>query len=79
MNDSRYYAPYPDGLLKCRPGGKTYPSKCDFHGKHHYCDTCEGFYGVPHDGIHEGDNAHPVPGRAKDCVCRPCQKYMAAI
>jgi hypothetical protein len=30
----------------------------------HFCETCDGYYGVPHE--------HPHPKHA-GCACRPCQ------
>ena len=61
--------------IRCEPGEKTDPTgHCERHGPHHFCETCEGYYGVPHTGIHEGPHAHPnqFTFRVDGCVCRIC-------
>lgn len=43
----------------------------------HYCETCNGFYGVPHETIHEPRFKHPdyAPiGGGMVCACRPCRE-----
>ena len=68
-----YYPPDPRGDRKCKPGNKHEPKRCAYHAEHFWCGTCEGFYGVPHDFMHEGPGAHPL--RTADfCVCRLCQQ-----
>lgn len=62
----------------CDAGQPVEPYGCERHSEHHWCDTCRGFYGVPHDGIHDGPNAHPRgPSDAEQCACRPCKDYTA--
>ena len=73
-----YYSPYPDGSLRCKPGNARLPRKCSWHPEHHWCETCEGFYGVPHDNIHEGPSAHPTTN-AHQCACRPCVEATARL
>ena len=57
--------------FRCTAGQTPEPSGCERHSSHHYCKTCEGWYGVPHDRIHEGVNKHPRWDM--DCACRPCR------
>lgn len=72
MPHAEYYKPGPHGWKKCKPGNKVRPAVCDYHTEHHWCDVCEGFYGVPHDGgMHDGPSAHPMRDPRK-CVCRVC-------
>jgi hypothetical protein len=73
--EPRYHRPRADGILRCRPGGTSRPTRCGWHVEHHWCDTCEGWYGVPHDGIHQGPDAHPQTlSKAVGCACRPCRQ-----
>jgi hypothetical protein len=72
-----YYAPDWRGHRRCRPGNTVMPNVCDYHLKHYWCTTCEGYYGVPHDFIHEGPDAHPV-WPYSECACRPCQENQNA-
>jgi hypothetical protein len=62
----------------CAAGQTTMPTDCTRHYSHHWCGFCEGFYGVPHAGMHEpgsphGNNLH----LARQCACRPCQQFVA--
>ncbi len=60
---------------ECEAGQRDEPIGCERHRDHHWCTTCQGYYGVPHDGIHSGDSAHPwgnLFGR-NQCACRPCK------
>ena len=64
--------------FRCKPGTTDDPTgKCTWHPRHHWCNTCEGFYGVPHDSIHEDipvRAAHPYGNRdVRQCACRPCR------
>lgn len=60
---------------QCEAGQKDEPVGCERHGEHHWCGVCEGWYGVPHDRIHEGPNAHPYGNNdTTQCACRPCKK-----
>lgn len=60
---------------QCEAGQSMPPDGCERHREHWWCETCRGFYGVPHDGIHEGPNAHPPLGiEQNQCACRPCKK-----
>lgn len=64
--------------MDCTAGQTTMPTECDRHASHHWCGVCEGFYGVPHIGIHTGLMAHPISlHSAQQCACRPCQQYTA--
>ena len=59
--------------VRCEPGETEYPADCERHSEHYWCETCQGFYGVPHDGgMHDGPNAHPNHWSVRDCVCRMC-------
>lgn len=71
------------GDLRCEPGSATLPTLCEWHTDHHWCDACEGFYGIPHDlrGCHtmqrrEGvilpGSTRPQPGQ---CACRWCKTW----
>jgi hypothetical protein len=62
----------------CVAGQRTFPDAWTWHN-HHWCNTCEGWYGVPHDGIHAGPDAHPHAAlhNPRQCACRPCQDYIA--
>lgn len=62
---------------KCRPGELENPDGwCTWHRPHVYCATCRGWYGVPHDGIHEGPFAHPYQmWEAENCWCRVCMVH----
>lgn len=65
--------------IRCEPGQVTDPTgHCERHGQHHYCRTCGGFYGVPHDDIHSGPQKHPNRF-AHQCACRVCKDYVAAL
>lgn len=67
------YREYEDGSARCLPGNREFPDRCSWHSEHHWCSTCKGWYGVPHERIHDGPNAHPVPMHVRaGCVCRPC-------
>lgn len=61
---------------QCEAGQSLPPIGCERHSDHYWCETCRGFYGVPHDVIHEGPNAHPAtfPGERNQCACRPCKE-----
>ena len=66
----------------CNPGEAGDPGRsCTVHGgEHHYCATCKGWYGVPHDRIHEDGpvrSAHPCGRLGDHCACRPCRTYDA--
>lgn len=61
--------------VRCEPGEVVYPLDCERHPVHHWCGTCQGYYGVPHTGIHEGPNAHPNIMGSRECVCRICKNY----
>jgi hypothetical protein len=66
--------------VRCEPGETTNPTGvCERHPHHYWCSTCLGFYGVPHDGMHEGRNAHPNTPSARDCACRICTNWRAQI
>lgn len=40
-----------------------------------YCATCNGFYHVRHEMIHEYPQEHPEGGpRSLVCSCRPCRE-----
>lgn len=67
--------------IRCEPGETTYPTNCERHSEHHWCNTCEGYYGVPHDGgIHEGPFAHPNQfSDFRQCACRKCKDLVAEI
>lgn len=61
---------------KCEAGTKIDPSAwCTWHGYHYWCATCQGFYGVPHVGIHEGPNKHPNYRDSATCACRVCKIF----
>ena len=74
---AEYYHPDNWGGKKCKPGNTVAPTRCDYHAAHFWCRTREGFYGVPHDFIHEGPVAHPLTN-PHNCVCRPCRDLVAA-
>lgn len=39
----------------------------------HWCDVCEGWYGVPHD---QGTHEHTAKKQFRaDCACAPCQRH----
>jgi hypothetical protein len=61
---------------QCEAGQPAPPVGCERHRDHYWCGTCEGHYGVPHDGIHEGDDAHPWGNLwdRRQCACRPCKR-----
>jgi hypothetical protein len=64
---------------RCNPGEPRDPSLwCRRHSGHHYCETCLGWYGVPHDIVH-GDSPHSYPHPrgtlSGQCACRPCRVY----
>lgn len=62
----------------CTAGQAIMPTECARHHEHFWCAVCEGFYGVPHTGMHDGPNAHPRDlWSAQQCACRPCQQYAA--
>lgn len=70
----------PDGRKACHPGEPVDPGRrCQRHHEHHYCESCDGWYGVPHDTIHgqvTWQTAHP--GRDSDqCACRVCRTFRA--
>lgn len=62
--------------VRCYPGEAEFPIDCERHRIHHWCETCAGYYGVPHDNVH-------VPGHVdrdwRDCVCRPCTNRRAEV
>ena len=37
-----------DTYHRCAPGLDEIDEACNAHREHHWCDACEGFYGVPH-------------------------------
>ena len=57
---------------ECVPGESwDTTGHCARHARHHYCETCQGWYGVRHEGIHP---AHPTWESIRiGCACRPCQ------
>jgi hypothetical protein len=60
---------------QCQPGQVYLPIGCERHPDHFFCPTCEGFYGVPHTGMHDGIGQHPRGGSSDwMCACRPCKK-----
>lgn len=61
---------------QCEAGQPVPPLGCDRHQEHYWCETCRGFYGVPHDGIHAGPDAHPATftSERNQCACRPCKE-----
>jgi hypothetical protein len=65
---------------QCEAGQLDRPIGCERHAEHHWCDTCKGYYGVPHGGdgfgIHDGPNAHPnqFAFDRDQCACRPCKQ-----
>lgn len=62
----------------CIPGQTTMPTDCTRHHSHHWCSVCEGFYGVPHTGMHEPGSRHGNDlHMARQCACRPCQQFAA--
>lgn len=68
------YTTHPYGL-RCKAGVPSEPTLCDWHSTHHYCAICEGWYGVPHDEIHNGPDAHPTANSRWDgCACALCMK-----
>ena len=71
----RLQDPDPD---RCTAGQIKYPERCTWHPDHHWCEVCQGWYGVHHDGIHEGPGMHPRGyWEATQCACRPCKTYAA--
>ena len=61
--------------MRCEPG-EANPAGCEWHPQHYFCRVCDGFYGAPHDGIHDGASAHPRSmWQAEQCACRPCKRY----
>ncbi len=62
---------------RCEAGQRDEPTDCDRHPTHHWCEWCEGWYGVPHEG-----RCHTAKARknTKDsgrpshqCACRYCR------
>jgi hypothetical protein len=72
-----YRAPWGETLVRCEPGEREMPVDCMRHSNHYFCRTCEGYYGVPHDGIHTGPDKHPNRFY-RDCACRMCVNKRAA-
>jgi hypothetical protein len=72
--------PRPRGADWCNPGEPENPSSwCRMHSSHHYCATCVGWYGVPHDMIHgesPHSHAHPMGTLGPQCACRPCRAFV---
>ena len=65
-------------MIDCLPGQQTKPTDCNRHADHYWCKTCEGFYGVPHTGMHEPGSRHGNDlHMAQQCACRPCQQLAA--
>lgn len=65
-------------MTDCTAGQATIPTDCGRHANHHWCGVCEGFYGVPHTGVHDGPRRHPRDlWSARMCACRPCKQYVA--
>ena len=59
---------------QCEAGQLDRPIGCQRHREHHWCEPCKGYYGVPHDSIHEGFRRHPRGGISDlQCACRPCK------
>ena len=60
--------------IRCEPGEDIDTTGiCEIHHTHTWCVVCQGFYGVSHDRIHWGHNAHPYGNSDwTQCVCRPC-------
>lgn len=62
---------------RCEAGQTTEPTDCERHPTHHWCQWCEGWYGVTHDGFCHTAKIRttsrkyvsPQPG----CACRYCQ------
>jgi hypothetical protein len=66
--------------LRCEAGQATDPTGyCERHSRHYFCGTCQGYYGVPHAGIHSGPGAHPHYRDARTCACRVCKDYVAQL
>lgn len=63
---------------ECETGQTAEPVGCQRHSTHHYCGTCEGWYGVPHTGMHTGRNPHPHTSWGQYCACRPCVQWREA-
>ena len=58
---------------RCKAGQATKPTACTWHGSHHWCKPCEGWYGVPH--THAHDAQHVLDNARTGCACRPCKTY----
>lgn len=65
---------------RCTAGQEDEPTLCGWHHSHTYCQTCDGWYGVSHEGIHNGPMAHPRSlHEARQCACRPCREYVTSF
>lgn len=72
---NRIYGP----TIECEPGEATDSTgHCERHSSHYFCETCQGYYGVPHTGIHEGEDAHPNRFYW-DCACRMCFNHRESL
>lgn len=63
---------------ECETGQTAEPVGCERHSTHHYCKTCEGWYSVPHTGMHSGRRKHPQTDWGRYCACRPCVQWREA-
>jgi hypothetical protein len=64
--------------LRCEAGQRQKPGRetCTRHPSHHWCRTCRGWYGVPHDnGMHDRDQGHDGRTWTRGCACRPCREH----
>lgn len=62
----------------CTPGARRLDRACTRHHTHYWCDACDGWYGVPHDGrCHTADPFNLIPGHTSGpepgCACRACR------
>lgn len=59
---------------ECTAGQTQRPIGCQRHAHHYYCETCNGHFGTPHDGVHTGSRAHVIGGTFdRLCACTPCK------
>lgn len=67
-------------MADCTAGQRVHPVGCERHQAHHWCNWCEGWFGVPHDNrchtaeVRQDKNipgvGRPMPGQ---CACRYCK------